>query len=341
MRQLTLEQALEEDKVIFKVTPEQATLASTILAYGFKFAAIIVSNSPYSGRPSYWESEEHFAERTKSDYEDYEEVAIVGDKVELSQENIVFKTQQEIWAYLSATEEHKVIHINECVIMGFKDGKLHGYKETEDLLNINNSRHWVTRTDFEILAEKKMYKVGDKLRVVTTAFNGIPWCAKGSKVSLNVIDTEDSEGVPYLVFPLGSTSTEKEDGVWMRRREVELWKEDVEFKTQQDLMGFKDGKLTDELWRFDEPSFWKPYTEPVKKEWWELIPDGKPVLCWYGDTLFKDDRPIILGLVTKDKRNQFRTGKNGSGVAWKYAIPATLDEVKQYLLENILDETSN
>jgi len=227
MRQLTLEQALKEDKVIFKVTQEQATKAASILSSdGFKYAAVIVCNSPYSGRPAYWQSEEDFEAHIKSDYESYEEVAIVATDIELWQEEIVFQTQQDIWAYLSATEEHKVIHIAEHCVVGFKDGKLHDYKSIDD------------------------------------------------------------------------------------------------------------------IWVFADPSFWKPYIESVKKEWGEQVPEGKPVLCWYGDNLFEDGKPINIGLISR-AAGKFRTGLTGGGSEWEFAIPVTPNEVKQYLLENILDETSN
>ncbi len=210
-----------------------------------------------------------------------------------------------------------------------------------------------------------MYKVGDKLRVVTHEWDNITWCKYGSEVSLNVVDTDDEE-VPYAIFPKGSKETTPAFGLWVAAEDVELWadtlQEDIVFKTQQEIwaylsateahkvihingcviMGFKDGKLhdykeTDELWRFNVPSFWKPYTESVKKEWWEQVPEGKPVLCWYGDNLFEDGKPSLLGLITCNGAGFHTSG----GFSWRYAIPATLDEVKQYVLENILDETSN
>jgi len=295
MRQLTLEQALKEDNVIFKVTPEQATKAASILSSdGFKHAAAIVCNSPYSGRPAYWQSEEDFEELIKSDYEAYEEIKLV------------------------ATQE----------------------------------------TLKEMVTAKRMYKVGDKLRVITHEWDNVAWCKYGSEVSLNVVDTQDEE-VPYAIFPKGSEETIPAFGLWVAADDVELW---TVFQTQQEIwaylsateehkvihinecaiMGFKDGKLydykeTDELWRFDEPSFWKPYNEPVKKEWWEQVPEGKPVLCWYGDNLFEDDKPKLLGLITCNGAGFYTSG----GFSWAYAIPATLSEVKQYLLENILDENNN
>jgi len=77
MRQLTLEQALKEKKVIFRVTPEQATKATSILSSDdFKYAAVIVCPSRYTDKPAYWQAED-FEKRIKSDYEDYEEVVIV------------------------------------------------------------------------------------------------------------------------------------------------------------------------------------------------------------------------------------------------------------------------
>ena len=176
------------------------------------------------------------------------------------------------------------------------------------------------------------------------------------------IDPKDTE-VPYLCKLKESDRLER---YWMEADSVELYKKTNEvaepavFKTQQDIwkylaeteehkvihnsgnviMGFKDGKLydykeTDELWRFDDPSFWKPYIEPEKKDWWELN-GNKPVACWYGDVIDEGTgKPRLLGFMVRDLENSTFQIAN-EWCSWKYAIPLTEGEYKQYLLSEQL-----
>ena len=210
----------------------------------------------------------------------------------------------------------------------------------------------------EVLPQPK-YKVGDCLRVLTNCIgDGKEWCTYGALVTICRVDITDP-AYPYLVCPLETTSTRQWD-VWLRRDEVELYvpePEEVFFKTQQEIwkylseseehsvtdeegtiVQFKNGSLTSYC-LFTSPEEWKPYIAPESKDWWELVPEGTEVLCWYGDDISeKTGKPFIFGKVSYCD-GVFNTG---SSITWKNAVPVTMKEAKQYILSEILaNEESN
>ena len=203
----------------------------------------------------------------------------------------------------------------------------------------------------EVLPQLK-YKVGDTLKVLTDRRDLAEWCTYGAIVSIHRVDDTDSS-LPYLVDQLESTSIDERDFVWLSQNDAELYVPEVEevFKTQQEIwkylsesdehsvtdgkdtiVHFKNGSLSSCL-SFTIPENWKPFTPPKPKEWWELVPEGTEVLCWYGDILSeKTGKPPLFGKVYHSN-DRFTTG---SCLTWKYAIPVTLEEIKQYILSEIL-----
>jgi hypothetical protein len=215
----------------------------------------------------------------------------------------------------------------------------------------------------EVLPQLK-YKVGDRVKVLTDRSGEAAWCTYGEVVSIYKVDDADTR-FPYLVCQLENTYIDECYFIWLSQDDVELYvpevkeqTEEVFFKTQQEIWKylsedeehvvvdidganktqFKNGQLTT-AWFFTRPEEWKPYIAPEHKDWWELVPEGKEVLCWYGDELSeKTGKPFLFGKVYR-YGDEFTTG---SSLTWEYAIPATLEEAKQYILSEILaNEESN
>ncbi len=106
------------------------------------------------------------------------------------------------------------------------------------------------------------------------------------------------------------------------------------------LMTFKVGMLYDlqqaelSFECFDDPNYWKPSNYLYKpKEWWEdRINTG--TLCWYGDTLL-DDKPTILGVITPSRNSSGKVDFTSGGInSWRYAVPATEEDIKDFLYTN-------
>lgn len=202
--------------------------------------------------------------------------------------------------------------------------------------------------------------IGDKLKVITDTCR-LPL---GTILIVHHIDPEDTE-TPYLCKLKESGRLER---YWMDAKDVELFQETQEavkviepvvFKTQQDIwkylseseehkvtftdngdtVGFKDGVLYTypdgyvAHHSFNIPKNWKPYSK--KKDWWELN-GNMPTACWYGDGLNEETgKPVLLGFITRDLENScFRLSQGGC--SWRFAVPLTEEEFKEYLLSEQL-----
>jgi hypothetical protein len=172
----------------------------------------------------------------------------------------------------------------------------------------------------------------------------------------------DSSDIPYYIKS-GSNKS------WTHAYKVKLYKEDSPFKTQKNIWDFltsKEGAVVEHVTdsrkftlkegnifsvtynKFQDIPFYVPtvwrlsreiYIE--KKEWWE-VNGNKPTICWYGDSLENDGKPKFLGLVRRvigKSYDGFETiDRNGNILihSWKYAVPVTEQELKDYFFQENL-----
>lgn len=141
--------------------------------------------------------------------------------------------------------------------------------------------------------------------------------------------------------------------------EKDLVEEFTGFKTQQEiwtylvnggyvlcgsqLLGFYEGSLstfnihgevvfTDTPWFFTNPEDWsigfiqiKPEPKPEPK-WYDNIPE-QGVLCWCKN--LEDSEPTLCAIVGYIPEDTYKFQSNV--INWKYAEPATLDELTKYV----------
>lgn len=115
MRQMTLNNALNEKNVWFRVTPEQANNTATILKLELSQAIAVELTS--DGDAGYWASEETLSRFIDSFlYKRSEQIQII--------EEVPFKTQKEAWEFLVSNEGNVVEHTLDGTKLTLVNGEL-------------------------------------------------------------------------------------------------------------------------------------------------------------------------------------------------------------------------
>lgn len=188
--------------------------------------------------------------------------------------------------------------------------------------------------------------------------------AKGTIVTV----TDSPSGLPNFPFLEDNNRSYTLEGKYLENatHEEDLVEEFTGFRTQQEiwgylvnggyvlcgtqLLGFYEGSLstfnlygevvfTDTTWFFNVPKDWSigfPQPKPEPK-WYDNIPE-QGILCWVDD--YYKDRQLITGLKVviahepeKDKPFIVYRSEASGTVSYKYATPATLDGLANYIYE--------
>lgn len=114
MRQITLNNALKEKNVWFRVTPEQAILTAKLRNFTEFLSAKIITLFEYNC--NYLSTEVQVQEFLKSYSFKYEQIQIIDE--------VPFKTQKEVWEFLVSNEGNVVEHTFDGTKLTLVNGEL-------------------------------------------------------------------------------------------------------------------------------------------------------------------------------------------------------------------------
>lgn len=175
MRQMTLNNALKEENVWFRITPEQAQQVATILNNKLFADALAININKY---PSGWLWEESIQDANLSEYE---QIQIINE--------VPFKTQKEVWEFLISNDGNVVEHFCDDRKLTLVNGELFNITDQcKSHLSLREPSVWKPSSELYKPKPKEWWELngnkptfcwyGDDLERIKAKTAGIGLCVK-------------------------------------------------------------------------------------------------------------------------------------------------------------------